>query len=270
MSTEWRPHPQLLLRRDGDVLHVTLDAPDRLNAQTPSLWRALAGVATGLSEGAAPEAGTRFAVLHGTGQAFSAGLDRGMLAPGGMPGEPDLLSLAATDPQEADRLIGGYQRAFTAWRDSPAIVVAAVQGHAVGAGFQLALGADLRIVADDVRFVMAEPSLGLVPDLGGTAALTELVGYSRALEICCTARSVGAGEAVSLGLASIAVPAEELDAAVDDVLAALRASPAASVGATKALLAGAGHRARDEQLAAERAAQVRCLRTLAAGRGADA
>ncbi len=252
------------------MLHVILDSPDRLNAQTPSLWRALAGVATALSEGAGPEAGARFAVLRGAGRAFSAGLDRRLLAPGGAPGEPDLFGLAATDPQEADRLIGGYQKAFTAWRDSPAIVVAAVQGHAVGAGFQLALGADLRIVADDVRFVMAEPSLGLVPDLGGTAALSELVGYSRALEICCTARAVGAAEAVSLGLASIAVPAGELDVAVEDLLAALRASPAASIGATKALLAGAGRRTRNEQLAAERAAQVECLRALATGKGADA
>ena len=82
-------------------------------------------------------------------------------------------------------------------RRVPAVVsVAAVQGHAIGAGFQLALGADIRIVAEDAQFTMAEPTLGLVPDLGGTKRLVDLVGYSRAAEICLTGRRVGAEEAL--------------------------------------------------------------------------
>ena len=148
-----------------------------------------------------------------------------------------------------------------------AIVIAAVQGHAIGAGFQLALAADLRVVTEDVQFVMAEPSLGLVPDLGGTAVLTELVGYSRALEICLTSRPVGAAEAVAVGLASIAVPVEQLEDTLADLLGALRAAPEASVRATKALLAGAATRTRGQQLAAERTAQVALLRGIAKSRG---
>ena len=249
------------------MLTVTLDAPERLNAQTPSLWLALAEVAAAVEGDGHLASGARFVVLRGAGRAFSAGMDRRMLAPGGMPDEPDLLALAAADAGATAEAIGRAQRAFSGWRDCSAIVIAAVQGHAIGAGFQLALAADLRVVAQDVQFVMAEPSLGLVPDLGGTGALTELVGYARALEICLSSRPVGAAEAVAMGLASIAVPAHELGDTVADLLQALRAAPEASVRATKILLAGAAGRTRQEQLTAERTAQVALLRGIAEGRG---
>ncbi len=70
-----------------------------------------------------------------------------------------------------------------------------MQGHAIGAGFQLALACDLRVLAEDARFSMAEVTLGLVPDLAGTKRLVELVGYARALEICATGRRIDATEA---------------------------------------------------------------------------
>lgn len=239
------------------MLHVTLDNAARRNAQTPSLWLALAEVARTLPDD------VRVVLLRGAGQAFSAGLDRGMLAPGGLAGEPDLIGMCVRDPNGAASTIASYQEAFTLWRDAKPIVVAAVQGHAVGAGFQLALGADLRIVADDVQFRMAETSLGLVPDLGGTSVLVELLGYPRALELCVTSRVMGAQEAVATGLANLAVPAEQLEAATDDLIAALLAAPSASATATKLLLAGAGRTSRAEQLAAERSAQTVLIGTMA-------
>ena len=101
--------------------------------------------------------------------------------------------------------IASYQAGFSWLRRPEFISVAAVQGHAVGAGFQLALACDLRIAASDAQFRMAEPSLGLVPDLGGTQVLVDLVGYSRALEICATNRSVGAEEADRMGLVNLCV-----------------------------------------------------------------
>ena len=73
------------------------------------------------------------------------------------------------------------------------MTIAAVQGHAIGAGFQLALACDFRVLAEDVQFCMAETGLGLVPDLGGTLPLVRLVGYSRAAEICVTSRRVARG-----------------------------------------------------------------------------
>ena len=87
-----------------------------------------------------------------------------------------------------------------------------MQGHAIGAGCQLALACDLRILTDDAQLRLPEATLGLVPDLTGTSTLVELVGYSRALEICLTGRAVQAAEAHAIGLANLVVPAAELDA----------------------------------------------------------
>lgn len=254
-----RPHPRLSLRREGAVLHVTLDAPEVRNAQTPSLWTALAEVATTLPRE------VRVVVLAGSGTSFSAGLDRAMLGGTAVDGEPNLLAKAAEGPTALVDDIAGFQEAFTAWRDTRALVVAAVQGHAVGAGFQLALAADLRVVATDVAFVMAEVGLGLVPDLGGTAALTRLVGPSRALEICLTGRPVGAEEAVATGLASLAVAPEELTDTVADLVAAVLAAPPATAAEMLGVFRGIEDRSVTEQLRVEREAQSRLLHGLATG-----
>lgn len=201
-------------------------------------------------------------VLRAEGPSFSAGLDRAMLTVEGSPGESTFVELAGLDPAVLDGAIAAFQDAFTWWRDERIVSIAAVQGHAVGAGFQLALACDLRVLADDARLSMREPSLGLVPDLGGTQPLVELVGYPRALEICATGREVAAAEAGRIGLAELVVPPADLDGAVGDLCAAILAAPADAVRETKALLRAAGSRGYDEQRAAERAAQGRRLRAL--------
>jgi enoyl-CoA hydratase/carnithine racemase len=111
---------------------------------------------------------------------------------------------------------------------------------------------------------MREPSLGLVPDLGGTAPLVDLVGVGRALEICGTGRYVGADEALALGLVQEVAPAAELLAATDRLVVALSSGDIAAVTATAALLRGARGRTRAEQRAAERSAQLVRLHALAA------
>ncbi|MEV0690180.1 enoyl-CoA hydratase/isomerase family protein [Streptomyces sp. NPDC050388] len=242
---------------DGAIATVTLTNPAKRNAQSPALWRALA------EAGRLLPGSVRIVVLRGEGKSFSAGLDRRMLTPEGIEGEPSFVDLARGGEAELDATIAGYQEAFTWWRRSDLVSVAAVQGHAIGAGFQLALACDLRIVADDVQFAMRETSLGLVPDLTGTHPLVGLVGYARALEICVTGRFVTAEEAVSTGLANLAVPGDELDSAVRDLAAALLAAPRDAVIETKALLSGAQERTYEEQRIAERAAQGRRLRDLA-------
>jgi enoyl-CoA hydratase/carnithine racemase len=239
------------------VLTITLDRPQARNAQTPATWRALAALGEALTDD------VRVVVLRGEGASFSAGLDRAMFSPEGIPGEPSFLELARLPPAELDRVIAGYQDGFSWLRDPRIISVAAVQGHAVGAGFQLALACDLRVVADDVQLAMRETSLGLVPDLTGTAPLVRAVGEARALEICVTGRWVGAAEAVSTGLASLAVPRADLDAAVADLVAALTAADAGAVRDTKAVLQGASLRPEREQHAVERAGQARRLAALA-------
>ncbi|GHH55231.1 enoyl-CoA hydratase/isomerase family protein [Streptomyces candidus] len=239
------------------VATVTLANPAKRNAQSPALWRALT------EAGRALPGDVRVVVLRGEGKSFSAGLDRQAFTPEGFDGEPSFLDLARGSDADLDAEIAAYQDAFTWWRRPDLISIAAVQGHAIGAGFQLALACDLRVVAEDVQFAMRETSLGLVPDLTGTHPLVSLVGYARALEICATGRFVHAAEAERTGLANLVVPAAELDGAVRDLTAALLAAPRDAVVETKALLQGAAGRTYDEQRTAERAAQARRLRDLA-------
>ncbi|MDX3113011.1 enoyl-CoA hydratase/isomerase family protein [Streptomyces scabiei] len=242
---------------DDALATVTLANPAKRNAQSPAMWRALA------EAGRLVPGSVRVVVLRGEGRSFSAGLDRQMFTPEGIEGEPSFIDLARSGDAELDAAIAGFQEGFTWWRRNDVVSIAAVQGHAIGAGFQLALACDLRVVADDVQFAMRETSLGLVPDLTGTHPLVSLVGYGRSVEICLTGRFVDAEEAVSTGLANVAVPAADLDTTVRDLAAAILAAPREAVIETKALLRGAGDRSYDEQRAAERAAQGRRLRDLA-------
>lgn len=261
-SEQSQPHPMLRVERSGPVLTLTLDSPARRNAQVPSLWSALAEVGEGLDRS------VRVVLIRAEGPSFSAGLDRAMLTPAGVPGEPSILALAAGAAGTWDALeeaIAGFQSGFAIWAQVPAITIAAVQGHAIGAGFQLALAADLRVVADDVAFAMAETSLGLVPDLAGTSSLVASVGYARALEICVTGRFVGAQEAVAIGLASVAVPNEDLDITALELADAILQAPQAAVLELKRLLRNAILAAPADQLRAERAAQARLLRAMASG-----
>jgi enoyl-CoA hydratase/carnithine racemase len=245
-------------RVDGPVATLTLARPERRNAQDTAMWAALRSIGDALADD------VRVVVVRGEGRSFSAGIDRSLLAAGDGGRSPVLLDLASMDDTARDARIAEYQGAFSWLRRPRLISIAAVQGHAVGAGFQLALACDLRVLSDDASLSMRETSLGLVPDLGGTGPLVAAVGYSRALEICVTGRWIGAVEAGELGLATIVVPLREVDAAVADLVSAVTAAPYGAVTATKALLLGAATTAHAEQLRAERSAQAARIRDLAA------
>ena len=247
----------LRLDLDGPVATVTLDRPEVRNAQTPAMWLALAEIGRTLPDD------VRVVVVAGEGETFSAGLDRALLDPA-TGGQQSVVGLLALSDEEASARIDEFQQGFTWLRDPRVVSIAQVRGYAIGAGFQLALACDLRVVADDAKFSMKESALGLVPDLTGTKPLVEHVGYSRALEICATARMVPADEAVRIGLATAAVPVDRLDGAVADLAAALLAPMSGVVPATKALLQGAADRDLDEQRRLEREAQVRRFRAVAA------
>jgi enoyl-CoA hydratase/carnithine racemase len=208
----------------------------------------------------------RVVVVRGEGRAFSAGLD--LAAVSADPDDPQQFSfarLATLDDTEASAVIAGFQEAFS-WLHRPDLVsIAAVRGHAIGAGFQLALACDLRVVTEDAQFTMAEVALGLVPDLGGTKRLVELVGYARAMDICVTGRRVGAAEADRLGLATSVVPADGLEPAVAALTGQILAAARDAVVEIKALLTEALNRTFADQLAAEREAQVRRIRDVVGG-----
>lgn len=238
------------LESDGPVATVTLCRPDVLNAQTPDMWRTLRNFSRELT------GDVRVVLVKGEGRAFSAGLDRAVLT------GTDFTDLAALPDDEAADRIAFFQEAFTWLRRPDLITIAAVQGHAIGAGFQLALNCDLRILADDAKLTMAEVTLGLVPDLGGTKRLVELVGYARALELCITGRRVAAPEAVALGLANLVVAPGDLESAGRDLVGAVLASSRDAVVEIKGLLGGAADRSYADADRAEREAQVRRLKDL--------
>ena len=248
----------VLYERHGHRVTITLNRPDVRNAQTPTMWRALAALGREIPQD------VRVVVVKGSGQSFSAGLDRAMLDPATTSGDESVAGLLGLPDDEVSATIDDFQQGFTFLREPRFVSIAAVQGYAIGAGFQLALSCDLRVVTEDAQFCMKEPALGLVPDLTGTKPLVESVGYARALEICATARMVGAAEAVAIGLALTAVPGGELDATVADLVGALTAPMAGAVSETKALLQGASDRELDGQRRLEREAQIRRFRELAA------
>ncbi|WP_030167637.1 enoyl-CoA hydratase/isomerase family protein [Spirillospora albida] len=247
----------LRLEIDGAVATVTLNRPERRNAMTFATWRGLAAI------GRALPSDVRVVVLRGEGPCFSAGIDLSMFSGGGE-GFTD-----GRDAQATDAFIAELQQGYRWLRDPRIVSVAAVHGHAIGGGFQLALACDIRVVADDVKFCMKEPALGLVPDLTGTKPLVEAVGLSRALELCLTARTVLAEEASRLGLAETVVPRDGLGAAVDELVAALLAvNPGAAV-ATKRLLLEAPENTLEQQCAAERREQIGRLRAMFGGGGSS-
>ncbi len=243
---------------DGAVAVLTLDRPELRNAQTPTMWRTLAAIGRQVPDE------VRVVVVRGAGDTFSAGLDRALLTSGGDVGEESVAELLGLGDDALSATIAAYQEGFTWLRDPRFVSIAAVRGYAIGAGFQLALACDLVLAADDARFAMMESAWGLVPDLAGTKPLVAAVGYSRALEICATARMVGAEEAARIGIALDVVPADRFDGALADLIAGLTAAPPGAVREIKALLVGAADRDLDTQRRLEREAQGRRFRELAA------
>ena len=262
---------EVRLDRDGPVATLTLCRPAALNALTAGMFAELRAIGSDLP------GDVRVVVVRGEGRAFCAGIDLALIGadPGadrgagggaGLGAGSGLAEIADLPPAEADARIQRFQAAFDWLRRPDLVSVAAVRGFAIGAGLQLALACDLRILADDARLAMAETSHGLVPDLGGTRRLVELVGYARALELCLTGRQVRAEEAERIGLATEIAPADRLDEAVRALVAAVLRAPRDAVVEVKALLAAASLRDFSAQEAAERAAQLRRIADLA-GRG---
>ncbi|GGR67005.1 enoyl-CoA hydratase/carnithine racemase [Nocardioides luteus] len=255
------PAPEAGVRTsvDGAVATVLLDRPEVRNAQNPAMWAAIADFLESLTDE------VRVVVVRGAGGTFSAGLDLALVDPREANTPGSLVETLARSDEEVIDLIGEYQRPFVALADPRFISIAVVEGYAIGAGFQMALGCDLRIMAEDAWVCMKEPALGLVPDLAGTKPLVAAVGYARALEICATARKVGAHEAERIGLAQSVVPAADLDSTLEGLVGSLTAHDATAVRRTHELLAGASARSLDEQRLAERTAQVGQLRAVLRG-----
>lgn len=239
--------------RDG-VADVRLTRGAKLNALDGPMFDAL--IETG--EALAADPSVRAVVLSGEGRAFCAGLD--LAAFGAGIGKGAAGTVSGVDAALA-RVAGGIasvvQHAVNVWTELPAPVIAAVHGYAFGGGLQLALGADLRIVAPDAQLSVLEIKLGLVPDMTGTAMLPRLVGLDVAKELTFTGRVVTGVEALRLGLAT-----RLSDHPRDDALglaAEIAGNSPTAIRAAKALLNRAGPGGSDESLEAEQEAQRRLV-----------
>ncbi len=171
------------------IADVRLNRPDKLNALDSDMFSGLSEA----SDALAKRDDVRVVVLSGSGRAFCAGLD---------------LAAMAADPSFGvlnDRAYGianVFQNAAWGWRSLPVPVIAAIHGVAFGGGLQIALGADIRIVAPDARLAVMEARWGLVPDMAGIALLRGLVRDDVARELTYTARQFSGAEAVALGIAT--------------------------------------------------------------------
>ncbi len=179
---------------DG-VANVRLNRPDKLNALDAAMFDAL--IATGEHLRTLP--GVRAVVLSGMGKAFCAGLDMGRFQ-----------AMAAGADSTAELRLGPRthgdcnipQYAALVWRSIPVPVIAAVHGAALGGGLQIALGADIRIVAPDSKLGLLEVRWGIIPDMGAFVVLPELMAADRIRDLAYSGRTVSGTEAVSIGLAT--------------------------------------------------------------------
>lgn len=187
---------RVTLKLENGVADVRLARADKMNALDHGMFAELAQMGERLKT----EKGVRAVVLSGEGRAFCAGLDMSnfsKMAEGGSGSGEGLI----TD----NRTPGGAnsaQQAAMVWREVPVPVIAAVHGVAFGAGFQLALGADLRFVTADARFSIMEINWGLVPDVAGIALLRDLVRGDVARDLTYSGRIISGEEAAALGIAT--------------------------------------------------------------------
>jgi enoyl-CoA hydratase/carnithine racemase len=183
---------------DG-IADVRLVRADKMNALDQAMFEALVAATDRLSK----EKSVRVVVLSGEGRAFCAGLDMGRFAAMKDKGGNGVAGGEGRDLAKRTHGLANFpQQAVWGWRQLPVPVIAAITGVAFGGGFQLALGADIRLMAPDARMSIMEIKWGLVPDMAGTPILASLVRDDILRELTYTGRIFSAQEALSFGLAT--------------------------------------------------------------------
>lgn len=228
---------------DSGVADVRLSRADKMNALDPAMFAALVEA----SDLLAKSTSLRAVVLSGEGRSFCAGLDFASFSAMGEGNRSD--RPAITDPI-ADRITHHGQQAVYGWTELPVPVIAALHGHALGGGIQLALGADIRIAAPDTKMSVLEIRWGLVPDMTGTQSLVNLVGLDVAKELTFSGRMVEAEEALELGL--VTMIADDPRAAALEMAADIATKSPHAIRAAKRLFNSATKVSMAEGFAAER------------------
>jgi enoyl-CoA hydratase/carnithine racemase len=230
----------------GAVRHVVLNRPEKRNAFNGDLVLALGAALRATAD----DPDVHCVVLRGEGPVFSAGMDVAALAELG---------------QAPERLRTFRRECLTAWNlaeEMPKPVVCQIHGACLGGAMELALACDLRVLSEDAVMGLPETRLGLVPDVGGSSRLSQVVGLGRAKELIMTGRRIGAQEAERFGLANRVAPAERLDAVTGELVDELLAGSPGAVGLAKRLLDASARPALSTTLELEVIAQELSVRRL--------
>lgn len=248
MSNAAQPVPAgpvvLVSQKDG-IGTLVMNRPDRLNALNIQLSTALNDT---LARFEADDS-VRVVVITGAGRAFCAGGDLGQIRAG----------REANDHTQLEPLLRAGMQAVIRMRTMPKPVIAAVNGVAAGAGMNVALGADIRIAAEEAGFGQNFAKVGLFPDYGGTFFLPQLVGPSRAAEMFYTGDMIMAQAALQMGIVNRVVPAAQLEAEVGALARKIAQGPPLAIRAVKQVLFGDGKAALETALEREVQQQLICF-----------
>jgi enoyl-CoA hydratase/carnithine racemase len=212
----------LVCNQDGPIFTITLNRPEKLNAFNDDMFRDCAMVAEAVSN----DNEIRVVVFTGTGRAFSSGADL-----------TDLRERRSNiESHSLVRGIKNVQGVFDRIEEIPKPTVAAINGHAVGAGLQLALACDFRIVAKGVKLGLSDVKIGIIPALGATTRLPGLIGLAKTKELILKGDLINPEEALEIGLVSRVVEGEALDQAVRELTEKLVSRAPLAMSAAKNLL----------------------------------
>jgi len=213
-------YQDIIYNKEEGIATITLNRPDKRNSYSPEM---LEGIYYAM-EDAAKDDGIRVLVLTGTGQAFCAGADvKAMAEKFNQPGEEG----KGRGPQVTENQIYASLRRF----EKP--IIAAINGVAVGAGLDIALGCDIRIASDKARFAEVFIRRGIIPVGGGTYFLPKLVGIDKACLLIWTGDMIEAKEAERIGLVTMVVPHEELEIATWELAEKLAKGPPLAIKKAK-------------------------------------
>lgn len=228
---------KVLVARDGGIVTVTLNRPEKKNAADNEVWNRLFEIFSEVRD----NPGDRCVVITGAGGAFCSGAD--------------LSSASELTANGVDRM-RWINRAALALHELPKPTVAKVGGVAAGAGMNLALGCDIVIASEEARFSEIFAKRGLSVDWGGSWLLPRIVGLHKAKELVLLADIISAAEAKEMGLVNRVVPPGELDKVVDDIAGRLAAGPPIALSMSKKLLNEAQHSSMSQALEGEARAQA--------------
>jgi enoyl-CoA hydratase/carnithine racemase len=238
-------------KRTDHVGTLTLARPQKRNAQNPRMWQELADLGAQLLA----DQTLRCLVVAGAGPSFSAGIDliegmAGLLA--------ELTEQVRQDPLDRGLKLAGT---FSWIPELGCPSIAAVRGHAYGAGLQLALACDFRILGHSAQVGLIETRYGILPDMGATVRLPRIVGESRARELILLGEVIDAAEALRIGLASRVVADDDVESAARELACRLAAQPPLAIKGARSAIEAAWYQNPEDSFKVAVEAQIRCLKS---------